>query len=60
MIIAGGMLGWTEAEFWSSTLPYFRASVEGLNQFHGGANNEGPSDEDIAAAIEQATREGLM
>lgn len=35
MRIAGGVLGWSEAEFWSCSMPFFRAALEGRAQMLG-------------------------
>jgi hypothetical protein len=36
MNFAGGVLGWSEAEFWGSSLAYFRAAHEGYRLAKGG------------------------
>lgn len=40
MEIAGGVLGWSDQQFWSSSIQYFLASVRGAQEFHGGKKEE--------------------
>ena len=35
MEIAGGILGWSEAQFWDSSYQYFQASVDGWLELNG-------------------------
>jgi hypothetical protein len=35
MQIAGGVLHWTEAEFWSCSPVYFQSTLDGILEMHG-------------------------
>ena len=60
MSIAGGQLGWSEEQFWKSSLPWFQKSVEGHRAFHGVDTVTPPDEDEIEEAKEQAKREGLL
>lgn len=52
MEIAGGSLGWSEAEFWDCSYQYFIASVTGWMEVNGG-----PKSDDVSEAEYEKTKE---
>lgn len=56
MMLAGGMLGWSEGQFWAATPAYFRASLQGLARFHG-QEDDAPMTEDAYEALKAKVAE---
>ena len=51
---AFGALHWTPDVFWRSTITEYMMAIEGFNELNGGAKkDEGPSDGEMAALLEQ-------
>lgn len=61
MMTAAGVLGWTEAQFWSSSLVWFRAAIDGFNQHHAGPDAvDAPDADEVEDAFAEARAKGLI